>query len=57
MEAMIDPQLPAGYRQVADPNDVARALLAASTWAVLALTCHAGITSSPACSPRISAGC
>lgn len=40
MEAMIDPQLPAGYRQVADPNDVARAVLAASTWAVLALTCH-----------------
>ncbi|HEY6644096.1 diiron oxygenase [Povalibacter sp.] len=40
MEAMIDSQLPAGYRQVADPNDVARAVLAASTWSVLALTCH-----------------
>jgi len=40
MEAMIDVRLPAGYRQVADPNDVARAVLAASTWSVLALTCH-----------------
>ena len=40
MEAMIGSQLPAGYRQVADPNDVARAVLAASTWSVLALTCH-----------------
>ncbi|ANI61125.1 hypothetical protein PGR6_35520 [Pseudomonas sp. GR 6-02] len=26
----------AGYRQVADPSDVARAVLAASTWSVLA---------------------
>ena len=25
---------------VADPNDVARAVLAASNWSVLALTCH-----------------
>jgi len=40
MEAMIGAKLPAGYRQVADPNDVARVVLAASTWAVLALTCH-----------------
>jgi hypothetical protein len=40
METMIGSQLPAGYRQVADPNDVARAVLAASTWSVLALTCH-----------------
>jgi hypothetical protein len=40
MEAMIATGLPAGYRQVADPNDVARAVLAASTWSVLALTCH-----------------
>jgi hypothetical protein len=40
METMIGAQLPAGYRQVADPNDVARAVLAASTWSVLALTCH-----------------
>ena len=40
MEAMMAPHMPAGYRQVADPNDVARAVLAASTWSVLALTCH-----------------
>ena len=40
MEAMIAPNMAAGYRQVADPNDVARAVLAASTWSVLALTCH-----------------
>lgn len=40
MEAMIAARQPSGYRQVADPNDVARAVLAASTWAVLALTCH-----------------
>ena len=40
METMIGSQLPAGYRQVADPNDVARVVLAASTWSVLALTCH-----------------
>jgi hypothetical protein len=40
METMIGSHLPAGYRQVADPNDVARSVLAASTWSVLALTCH-----------------
>jgi hypothetical protein len=40
IETMISTHLPAGYRQVADPNDVARAVLAASTWSVLALTCH-----------------
>jgi P-aminobenzoate N-oxygenase AurF len=40
METMIGSQMPAGYRQVADPNDVARAVLAASSWSVLALTCH-----------------
>ncbi len=40
METMMGTHLPAGYRQVADPNDVARAVLAASTWSVLALTCH-----------------
>jgi hypothetical protein len=40
METMMGSQLPAGYRQVADPNEVARAVLAASTWSVLALTCH-----------------
>ena len=40
VETMIGSQMPAGYRQVADPNDVARAVLASSTWSVLALTCH-----------------
>jgi len=40
IETMMGTQLPAGYRQVADPNEVARAVLAASTWSVLALTCH-----------------
>jgi len=40
IETMMGTRLPAGYRQVADPNDVARAVLAASTWSVLALTCH-----------------
>ncbi|AWY44140.1 hypothetical protein DKY63_31210 [Pseudomonas putida] len=40
METMIGAHLPAGYRQVADPNEVARAVLASSGWAVLALTCH-----------------
>ena len=40
METMIGSQMPAGYRQVANPNDVAHAVLAASSWSVLALTCH-----------------
>jgi hypothetical protein len=40
MEKMIGERMPPGYRMVADPNDVARAVLAASTWSVLALTCH-----------------
>jgi hypothetical protein len=40
MDTMMSSKLPAGYRQVADPNEVARAVLAASTWSVLALTCH-----------------
>jgi hypothetical protein len=40
METMMSAQLPAGYCQVADPNEVARSVLAASTWSVLALTCH-----------------
>ena len=29
-----------GYKKVADPNEVARAVLARSSWSVLALTCH-----------------
>ena len=40
MEQMIGARMPQGYRMVADPNDVARAVLGASSWAVLALTCH-----------------
>jgi hypothetical protein len=40
MEIMIGGRMPIGYRQVADPNEVAGAVLAASTWSVLALTCH-----------------
>ena len=40
IEAMIAAGMPAGYQQVADANEVARAVLASSTWAVLALTCH-----------------
>ena len=32
--------MPPGYRFVPKPNDVARAVLSKSTWAVLALTCH-----------------
>ena len=40
VEQMIGEQMPPGYLQTANPNDVARAVLAASTWAVLALTCH-----------------
>jgi hypothetical protein len=40
LEKMMAAGMPAGYQQVADPNEVARAVLASSTWAVLALTCH-----------------
>lgn len=32
--------MPAGYRFTADPNQVAHAVLAHSSWSVLALTCH-----------------
>jgi hypothetical protein len=39
IEAMIARGMPAGYTQVADPNEVARAVLSKSTWSVLALTC------------------
>ncbi len=40
IEHMIGRNMPDGYTRTADPNDVARAVLGASTWAVLALTCH-----------------
>jgi hypothetical protein len=40
VETLIARGMPGGYTTVADPNDVARAVLTKSTWAVLALTCH-----------------
>ncbi|MFT3953728.1 MAG: hypothetical protein QM722_04815 [Piscinibacter sp.] len=40
IEALIGEDMPAGYEFTAQPNAVAEAVLAASTWAVLALTCH-----------------
>jgi len=40
LEAMAAEGMPGGYRFVPRPNDVARAVLGASTWAVLGLTCH-----------------
>jgi hypothetical protein len=39
IERMIAADMPAGYVFAAQPNDVARAVLAASTWGVLGLTC------------------
>ena len=39
LETMVAAGMPAGYRFLPQPNDVAQAVLAASTWAVLALTC------------------
>jgi hypothetical protein len=39
LETMMAPGMPAGYHFLPQPNDVARAVLAASTWAVLALVC------------------
>jgi hypothetical protein len=39
IETLLEAHMPAGYRKVADPNDVARAVLSKSTWSVLALTC------------------
>ena len=40
LELMAAKQMPAGYRFLPQPNDVARAVLGKSTWAVLALTLH-----------------
>jgi len=40
VEQLAARDMPEGYRFFADPNDVARAVLARSTWSVLALTCH-----------------
>ncbi len=39
LEKLMAEGMPAGYRFVPQPNDVANAVLAASTWAVLGLTC------------------
>jgi hypothetical protein len=40
IEDMLEARMPPGYCKVADPNEVARAVLGKSTWAVLGLTCH-----------------
>ncbi|WP_240794498.1 hypothetical protein [Azoarcus sp. DD4] len=40
IESMIAAGLPPGYRFLPQSDEVARAVLAASTWAVLGLTCH-----------------
>jgi len=40
LETMIAADMPAGYTQTAEANAVAGAVLAASSWAVLALTLH-----------------
>jgi hypothetical protein len=40
VEAMIAADMPAGYDFRPQPDEVARAVLSKSTWAVLALTCH-----------------
>lgn len=40
IEMMTATVMPEGYRFEIDPNDVARAVLSKSTWAVLGLTCH-----------------
>jgi hypothetical protein len=40
IEAMIAPDMPDTYAFLPQPNEVAQAVLGASTWAVLGLTCH-----------------
>jgi hypothetical protein len=40
IEALAAEGMPPGYRFASQPNGVASAVLSASTWAVLALTCH-----------------
>ena len=40
IEGMVAEGMPAGYRFLPQPNDVAGFVLGKSTWAVLALTCH-----------------
>lgn len=39
IERMLESRMPPGYRKVAEPNEVATAVLGKSTWSVLALTC------------------
>jgi len=39
LDQMMAPHMPAGYAFLPQPNDVAQAVLAASSWAVLALIC------------------
>jgi hypothetical protein len=40
IEVMTGQVMPEGYNFSIDPNDVAKAVLSKSTWAVLGLTCH-----------------
>ena len=40
LEELIAQDMPAGYRFLAQPNDVAAIVLGKSTWSVLALTCN-----------------
>ena len=40
IEQLAAVDMPPGYTFVPDPNEVARAVLSKSTWAVLGLTCH-----------------
>jgi hypothetical protein len=40
LEAMVAAGMPGAYRFLPQPNEVAHAVLGASTWAVLGLTCH-----------------
>jgi hypothetical protein len=40
IETMLADEMPEGYAFAAEPNAVAGVVLGASTWAVLALTCH-----------------
>ena len=40
IEEMIGEYMPEGYTFAPDPNEVAKAVLSKSTWAILALTCH-----------------
>jgi len=40
IEMAIGAKMPGGYVQVADSTEIARTVLAKSSWAVLALTCH-----------------